>query len=267
MTLALALPMAWYLGMNHRHGLVRWICRGYVPLGILAIALTGSRGGMLTTILALLIVPLTMARLTPGRLVTAVVLLAGAAGLAVAYVPDTVVQRLSTTRAEVEDASFGNRSRIWKAGFHAFERRPMAGYGTSGFIPAITPELGSLSNVAHNTYLSVLVEQGIVGLILYLMMFVAVYRSVLRLPKLERRFALTLLATLAVAILPLTWEHRKPVWFILAALLGLSQAWVSGAGGVVRPLNPPLTGPALGPRAAGRRLEPLTARAERDAIA
>ena len=43
-----------------------------------------------------------------------------------------------------------------------------------------------------------------------------------------------LLATLAVAMLPLTWEDRKVVWFVLAALLGLSQAprpaWLGGGG-------------------------------------
>jgi len=255
MTLALALPMAWYLGMTHRRPLIRWLCRAYVPLGILAIALTGSRGGLITTIVALMIVPLTMDRLTAGRLLTAVVLLAGAGGLAVAYVPDKIVERFSTTRSEVEEGDLGNRARLWLAGYHAFERRPVTGYGTSSFVSAVRHELGLRSNVAHNTYLSVLVEQGIVGLTLYLMMFVAVYRSVLRLPKLERRFALTLLVTLMVAILPLTWEDRKPVWFILAALLGLSQAWVPARGRMARQLGPARMRPTFHPRGDGR-LEP-----------
>jgi O-antigen ligase len=152
------------------------------------------------------------------------------------------------------------------AGYHAFERRPITGHGTSGFVPATRQELGPSSNVAHNTYLSVLVEQGIVGLILYLMMFAAVYQSVLRLPKVERRFAQTLLLTLAVAILPLTWEDRKPVWFILAALLGLSQAWVPGAERMQRQFGPARTRRALYPRRGGR-LEPLTVpNADRDQI-
>jgi O-antigen ligase len=259
MTLALALPMAWYLGMRHHRPLIRWICRSYVPIGVLAITLTGSRGGLLTSLVALLIVPLMMDRLTPGRLVTAVVMLAGAAGLAVAYVPNTIVERLSTTRAEVEGGSLGNRGRIWVAGIHAFARRPMTGYGTGGFVRAVTPELGVRANVAHNSYLSVLVEQGIVGLILYLMMLVSVYRSVVRLPKMERRFALTLLATLVVAIIPLTWEDRKPVWFILPALLGLSRAWLATAGATARRPNASQTGTVGRPRAVPGRLQPLVA--------
>jgi O-antigen ligase len=156
--------------------------------------------------------------------------------------------------------------KLWVAGVHAFQRRPVVGYGTGGFVRAITPELGLRSNVAHNTYLSVLVEQGIVGLTLYLMMFVAVFRSVRRLPKLERRFALVLMATVGLAISSLTWEHRKPVWFLLAVLLGLSQAWLA-AGRVARPENPAWAGPGLRPGPAAGHLEPLTTRrVGRDAI-
>jgi O-antigen ligase len=268
MTLALALPMAWYLGTTHRQTLVRWISRAYLPVGVLAILLTGSRGGLLTMIVALLVVPLTMDRLTTGRLVTAVAMLAISAGLAAAYIPHTIVERLSTTGAEVETGDLGNRRVIWRAGFHAFERRPLTGYGTSGFKRAVTPELGAASNVAHNTYLSVLVEQGIVGLIPYLLMFVAVYRAIGRLPKLERRFALTLFATLTFAILSLTWEDSKPLWIILAVLVGLSQAWISAGGGVVRPMGPARTELELSHRAAVRRREPLTTpRANPEAIA
>jgi O-antigen ligase len=267
MTLALALPMAWYVGMHHRSQLMRWICRGYLPVGIIAIGLTGSRGGLLTTIVALMVIPLTMDRLTPGRLMTALLLLVGSAGLAAVYIPETIVKRLSTTGAEVEDASFGNRFRLWRAGWHVFEQRPMTGVGTGGYVRAVTPELGSDARVAHNTYLSVLVEQGIVGLMLYLLMFLAVYRAIRHLPKLERRFALTLFATLLIAILPLTWEDRKPVWFVLAALLGLSQAWIAESGALARQAAAG-AGQLAGARAAaGRRMPLATPRADQDAIA
>jgi hypothetical protein len=55
-------------------------------------------------------------------------------------------------------------------------------------------------------------------------MFAAVFVGLWRLPLVERRFALVLLTTLCVAILPLTWEDRKAVWFILAALFALIHA-------------------------------------------
>jgi O-antigen ligase len=156
----------------------------------------------------------------------------------VAYVPEKVVQRLATTGSEVEGLEFGGRFKVWNAGLQAFVKKPLLGYGTSSFKGAAAP-YGGLGKVAHNSFLSVLVEQGMVGLLLYSMMFIAVFLAVLDLPIMERRFALVLLATLGMAMLPLTWEDRKPVWFILAALLGLSKAGV-GKGGAVqpRPLQP-----------------------------
>jgi O-antigen ligase/polysaccharide polymerase Wzy-like membrane protein len=245
MTLALALPMAWYLGITYRRPLARWVCRGYVPVGLVAIGLTGSRGGMVASMVALLVVPLSMTRLTPGRLATAIAMLAISGALVVAYIPEKIVQRLATTSSEVEDADFGGRFKLWRAGLNAFTQKPLAGYGAGGFKGAITPQLGSLAQVAHDSYISVLVEHGIVGFLLYATMILAVVRAALRLPRAERRFALVLLATLGTAMLPLTWEDRKPVWFILAAVLGLSQAHAAiGAGALQlrrpgRPIHAP----------------------------
>jgi O-antigen ligase len=224
MTMALALPMAWYLAQAYHKPILRWICRGYLPVGVLALGLTGSRGGLLCGMVALTIVPFTMTRLTPGRMVMTISLIFLSGVLAAVYVPEKIVQRLATTSTEVEDLSLGGRFRLWKAGMKAFAEAPLMGYGTGGFIRAITPTLGSGAQVAHNSFISVLVEEGLIGLILYLLMFLATYRAVRRLPLLERRFGLVLLGTVIVAMSPLTWEDRKSVWVVLAILVGLSAA-------------------------------------------
>jgi O-antigen ligase len=236
MAMVLALPMAWYLGMTHHRQFVRWVARGYLLIGLVAIGLTGSRGGMLTTMVALTIVPVTMSRLSSGQRRIAIVLMIISGALAVAYVPDTIVQRLATTTSTVEDLSIGGRFKLWKAGLVAFTYQPIMGYGPGAFKPAIMPQLGALAQVAHNSYISVLVEEGLVGFVLYAAMILTVWWSVARLPVLERRFAWVLLAAMAVAMFPLSWEHRKPVWFILSVLLGLSQApMLDAARTVLRP--------------------------------
>jgi O-antigen ligase len=228
MVLALGLPMAWYLGMTYRQPILRWACRLYLPAAVVTVGLTGSRGGMLATTVALLVVPLSMIRLSPKRLGTAMVVLGAAGVLAIAYTPETLIERLATTGVEVEGGHFGGRGKLWRAGLAVFPENPVFGFGTGRFKTAITPRLGPASQVAHNSYLSVLVEQGIVGFVLYMAMFAAVVLSILRMPLLERRFALVLLATLGIAMFPLTWEDRRALWFVLGALLGLSQALVAG---------------------------------------
>jgi O-antigen ligase len=259
MTLALGLPMAWYLGLIYRRPLLRLICRAYLPVGIVALGLTGSRGGMLASIVALMVVPLTLTRLSPAKLVGGIAILILSGWLAVTYTPDTIVQRLATTESEVQGGRMGGRLKLWQAGLKVFVNRPIFGWGTSSFKPAVTPILGPMSQVAHNSFISVLVEQGLVGLLLYLIMFAAVFREVLRLPPLEKRFALVLLAALLVAMLPLTWEDRKSVWFILAMLLGLSTASVASGRPVRQPWSQPAA-PLSGPRPASTRPAPLATR-------
>jgi O-antigen ligase len=221
MTLALAMPMAWYLAMTTTRPLARWAFRAYLPIGLLAAALTGSRGGMIAWVVALSIIPLTMV-LSPGRLAAAMALLALSAALLVVYVPDKVVERISSTSTQIETGNFGGRFRLWLAGAHAFMRRPLMGYGAGAFRSAIEPEVGTDVNVAHNSFLSVAVEEGLIGLVLYVTMLWSVFRSILLLPYLERRFALVLFATLTTAMLPLTWEDQKQVWFVTAVLMGMS---------------------------------------------
>jgi O-antigen ligase len=251
MTLALAVPIAWYLSLTCQRPLLRWLYRGYLPVGLFATALSGSRGAMIALIVSLLVIPLTTS-LSPGRLAAAIGLLGLSGALVVAYVPDKVIERLSTTGTAVETISFGGRFKIWTAGVRAFTYKPLMGYGAGGFKRAVTPQLGAMALVAHNSFLSVLVEEGMVGFFFYMTMFLSVFLSVLRFPRLERRFGLVLLATLGTTMLPLTWEDQKAVWFIIAALIGMSSLHLSGPVGAVHP--PPLrrTVPAGSPPMAAR---------------
>ena len=70
-----------------------------------------------------------------------------------------------------------------------------------------------------------LVEEGLIGLWLYLTMLFSVYFSIRRLPRIERRFALVMFATLLTAMLPLTWEDQKAAWVVMGMLIGLSALY------------------------------------------
>jgi O-antigen ligase len=259
MTLALAIPMAWYLGISYRQPVLRWICRLYLPLGLLGLALTGSRGGLVAAMVGLLIVPLTMTSLSPGKLAISIAMLALSGAVAVAYVPDTIVQRFATTRSSVEDLSLGGRFEIWKAGMHAFAYRPLAGYGSGAFKRAASPWLGGQQRVAHNSFISILVEQGIIGFLLYSLIFVMVFAGIMKLSGQERRFALILFVTAVISMLPLSWEDSKPVWFILSVLVGLTMVQDTRVGGAMPQPRPRGIASPSGPPRGMRPRPPLTA--------
>jgi O-antigen ligase len=146
------------------------------------------------------------------------IILAAAATVAWKYVAPAALARLATTRAELEQGTLNSRKVVWKAGLHLFPLHPLGGVGAGAFEEAVVPFLG-YQKTGHNTYLTVLLEQGIVGLSLFLLALVSVFFHILAAPQRERRFFTVLLVTLCLGLIPRTWQDEKQLWIILALLL------------------------------------------------
>lgn len=244
MTLALGLPMAWYVSLSHPHRRVARLWQLYLPLALTAILLTASRGAFLTTLVALAIIPATQGRL-PLRTKAALCALAvGSLVLAASFVPEATLERLQTTRADIESGYFGNRGFIWRAGLEVAREHPLVGVGAGAFGPAVEPSL-NFQWSSHSVPISILVEDGGLGLLIFLAMFAAAFTAVRPLPRLPRRFGIVLLLTLGVGSLSLEWGYRKQFWFVLgivaaeAALRPRSQfaSDVESAAGSERPME------------------------------
>jgi O-antigen ligase len=216
MLLALALPMAWYLASTTHNGFLRWLNRAYFVVGTVAILLTSSRGALLAAMAAVSVIPWTLTQLRGGLRVATIVVMLGAAIAAVQLVPEKSFERLSTTRSEISEGTLNSRLRIWKEGIRLIPERPYLGVGPAGWYPAVGMRIGNVA--PHNTYLAVAVEEGLIGLSLYLALFVVLLTRLRRLPTFERRVGLALLATLMIAILPLGWQQNKASWLVLALL-------------------------------------------------
>ncbi len=217
--LALALPLAWYLASTTASGLQRWLNRLYFVAGTLGILLTGSRGALLAAIVALLVVPVTLHQVRRGVRIAAVVVMVAASLVAVNFVPEGAFERLSTTRSEISTGDLNSRLRIWKGGMSTVPDRPFQGHGPAGWYPAVGLRIGNVA--PHSTWLVVLVEEGVVGLFIYLTMFVLIAKRLLRLPTFEKRTGLVELATLMMVLTPLGWHQHKVSWLVL----GLLAAW------------------------------------------
>lgn len=214
--LALALPMAWYITSTTTRGLSRWVNRLYFVAGTVGILLTSSRGALLAAMVALAVIPLTLTHVRRSFRIAAVVIMIGAAGAAVSLVPENSFERLSTTSSEISEGTMNNRLRIWKGGLATVPDRPLHGHGPAGWYPAVGLRIGNVA--PHSTWLAVLVEEGLIGLFIYVSMFVLLARRLFRLATFDRRVGLTLLATLMMAITPLGWQQNKASWLVLALL-------------------------------------------------
>ena len=214
--LALALPMAWYIASTTSSALQRWVNRLFMVAGVVGILLTGSRGALLAMIAALMVVPLTLTQVRRGVRIAAIVVAIAATAVAVNFVPEKAFERLSTTSSEIQGGDLNSRLRIWKGGLAAVPNAPFHGHGPGGWYPAVGLQIGNVA--PHNTWLAILVEEGLIGLVLYIAMFAVIAKSLLRLPKLERRNGLVQLATLMIGITPLSWHQHKAGWLTLALL-------------------------------------------------
>jgi O-antigen ligase len=216
-TLVLAVPMAWYLGMTVEKPIWRWINRMYVPLGAAGLLLTASRGALIPGLVAFLIIPWT-ARELPRRGRTIILASLGIALLgAIYFAPSSSWTRLATMSTEIESGDFSSRGAFWKAGFEVFLQHPLLGVGAGAFETAVEPILGA-GRAPHQTFLAVLVGQGVIGFLLFVGMGVAAFLPVRRFAPPEKKLWLVLLFTLLVGLQPRTWDYRKPLWFVVGVL-------------------------------------------------
>lgn len=225
--MALSIPISYVLLLQAK-GWTAWVYRLQLVLAGTTILLTASRGAAVASIVALAIVPLASSNLSGQKkiaiLLTAVLLVCAAAF----FIPDSSWQRLSTAPSEFEHGTLTGRTVIWKAGWEIFQDHPVVGIGANAFRLIVSRVLAEPIRLdqeayppappAHNTFLSVLVEQGIVGLLIFCTLLGVLAISVGELPILPRRMWGLMLVVWAVGVSSLTWEMRKPTWFLFGLI-------------------------------------------------
>ena len=215
--MALSIPASYYLLIQSKGRMV-WVYRVQMVLAGTTILLSAARGGFLAGVVALSIVPLIHQRSSRRRrianlLTTALVIFGG-----IFFLPSSSWERISTIPDELRQGTLTGRTIIWGAGYDVFREHPFLGVGASGFRNSVSRALTE-TEVAHNTFLSILVEQGVIGFSLFCALLGVLALSVNTMPTLPRKFWFVILAVWVVGVSSLTWETRKPTWFFFGLLM------------------------------------------------
>jgi len=235
---ALGIPMAWYLVLTQRGRVMRWINAAYVPAAVVGVLLTASRGAFAATVIASFMVLGSLPRLPLRAKLLGVLLLAAALFAASSVVPQSSWQRLAQGQQSLQRWDLTGRTEIWADGLRRVRPYILTGMGAGAFPVTSKLETGR-AWVAHNTYLGILIDEGLVGVSLFLLLVGVLVGSLRRLPPLERRLCIVLAATWGLGVFLLSWEHRKPTWFLFG-LLAAHAGFVRAAGAAPRPEPAPL---------------------------
>jgi O-antigen ligase len=212
--LAIGLPVAWHLaasgGNSKKSQVLKLVNYAYIPAAIFAISLTATRFALLATLPAFLFGTGTFVRLKPLSRVLIFVILAGALFALPSLIPQSSLQRLATTADEISSGDLSGRTAIWREGLAVFAAHPLIGIGSGAYPSAI--ESG---RSAHNSFLQVSTELGMIGFLLFgIVLAMTVYHAIHQ-PKWDSRFWLAVILVWALGNLAMSWAYKKPTWLFL----------------------------------------------------
>jgi O-antigen ligase len=249
--LALGIPAAWYLAGQTRGGrlsaLWKLVNFGFIPVAFLGIALSGTRTAAIAAGVGTIFGIASLVRLRPARVVVVILALGIAAYTLTAFVaPLKSFQRLGTTGTELSQGDLNGRLLQWGQGLSSFDDHPLFGVGTNRY-----RSVNTLGKEAHNSFVSVLVELGLIGLTLFAAILAMAVARALQTRGWDRAFWLTTLSVWAIGSSTLTWEHRKSTWLILSLVVAAgaearqrARREVPAPSATVHPLRPIRTGRA-----------------------
>ncbi len=229
--MAIGIPIAWYLAVSQGDGKRAYVLKiinfAFVPLSLFTIMLTSSRGGLIAVIPAFFYILGSITRLSLFRRLLITAILVGVLYALYPLVPQSSLDRLATTETEISEGTLSNRTIIWEEGIKVFFKHPIIGVGSNAFYDTVKFQNRNIT--AHNTYLEVAVEVGLIGFALFVIMIVMTVRHAIHQPKVHATMWLTVILIWAIGVYGLSWQTTKTTWLIMSlvlvstALFGQSQ--------------------------------------------
>jgi len=185
--IATAMPLGLYFVLAHRHLVLR-LCAGG-GLAVLAVGLirSGSRGGFLALLAVTAFVLLGFTTVPARARVAGLIVILAVAGTTASDRYWTQMQTIIHPHQDYNATSEAGRLKIWQRGIGYMAANPVFGVGMRNFQVAegtILPlarlqerGIGIMWGAAHNSFVQVGAELGVPGLLLFVGLIVATFRS------------------------------------------------------------------------------------------
>lgn len=213
--LDLGFPLAALAFAAGTHWLVRLLAIGYMPVGLMAVLLTASRGGSSAALIAMMGSAILLVIWRPRAASLVFVGLAVTAGALWLFVPAESLDRLATIPEQVGAGDLNERLNIWVAGWHAFTLAPWRGYGAGSFTTAAGLAPG---DTAHNTVMAVLVTGGLLGASIFVAILASVAVAASRTKGLLRAALGTSLLVWLITSMVGSVEENRTTWLLFGMI-------------------------------------------------
>lgn len=215
--LSLAIPMAVWLYTQYKRTIPKLLCLACVPVIFYGIFLTGTRTGLATGMVGLLYLAFTQRKASFSLKLIYLGVLIALMSAVISLAPKASVERIFSIGKAIETGDLNSREIIWQFSLESWEDQPMIGGGTGSLYHNLNRYHVEFHS-AHNSYVHLLAEHGLIGLAIYFLMFGSLLYYIFQCPVETRFFLLALFTTVAVSQLALHSHKVKEVWFVWSVI-------------------------------------------------
>jgi probable O-glycosylation ligase (exosortase A-associated) len=178
MVLVVSVPILWYLMRAAGNVILKAGLVGLLGLVVHAVMLTYSRGGFLGLAAAMIVIALR----EKNRMLGALLVVGGLASF-VLFTGEAYRARIGSINTYEEDESATGRLESWEAGQAMALHNPLFGVGLKRYVKAFPAYSSSSARVAHNSWVQLGAECGLVAVGAYGMLVILTIRSLFRVEK------------------------------------------------------------------------------------
>ncbi len=212
--LALAVPMAAYLTTQYKSRIFTILNTLAIPVCFFAIFLNATRTASIVAMFGIAYWLFTHRKASLKIKLLLVGFFIGSIVAVFAFAPEASVERIFSSSKSISAGTLNGRTVIWAASIDQWSTSPIIGTGI-GSIAYMLSSAHVEYNSAHNTFIQVLTETGIIGLSLYLMLIVSMLYYIQKTALNDKIFLISLLLVALVSQLTMNTLFDKEMWFSL----------------------------------------------------
>ena len=208
-----------HLGLTTRNVLVKIMVFTIAGMILWASLETGSRGGALALVGGVVVYLLAGSARRKGAVLLTVLGFAALLLIAIPHMPPKVASRYLDMGNEIATGDMAGRKFIYKEGIQSINRNPTLGVGYIAYSSA-SQKRGGMGLAGHNDLFQVILELGLVGLGVFLILLGGLAWNALSAPASVRPLMLGLLTCYFISSSSINLLTAKLVWVLFGILLG-----------------------------------------------